>query len=53
MWHCDECGADFDAPRIITTRENLDGENGWETQRTAVCPCCGSEEVEEARTYAE
>lgn len=49
MYVCNWCGAEFDEPDEVSYRENLDGENGWWTCRTAVCPECGSDEIEEER----
>lgn len=40
-------GTGYDAPDEVSYRENLDGENGWWTCSTPVCPECGSEEIEE------
>lgn len=45
---CYTCGKRFRKPRIVTVRENLDGENGWETRREERCPKCGGDDFEEA-----
>lgn len=47
MFSCEACGALFDEPSIYPMRENLDGENGWETRIEAACPWCGEEWVKE------
>lgn len=49
-YQCIACGAIFDEPSRYPLRENLDGENGWETRTVESCPWCGEEwfrEVEE------
>lgn len=43
MYKCEACGALFDEPSVYPTRENLDGENGWETRTAESCPWCGEE----------
>lgn len=43
MYRCDNCGAEFDEPKLYCSRENLDGENGWEITTCASCPYCGEE----------
>lgn len=43
MYRCDNCGAEFDEPELYCSRENLDGENGWEITTYASCPYCGEE----------
>lgn len=48
MYKCETCGAMFTDPRRIVMRENLDGENGWETQYLETCPYCAGEWFEEA-----
>lgn len=47
IYICADCGAVFDAPRIKTYRQNLDGEHGIETVTERRCPWCGSEEIEQ------
>ena len=47
MWKCYWCKATFDTPDLQSYTENLDGENGYWTYHYAVCPQCGSDEVEE------
>lgn len=47
VYYCDDCGEWFDEPTIRVTRENLDGEHGWETRAEQLCPMCGSPEIEE------
>lgn len=44
---CNRCGAIIYEPRTVTSRENLDGENGIETRTVAECPYCGEEFFEE------
>lgn len=46
-WRCRICGVRFDAPVIRERKENLDGENGWETRREERCPKCGGDDFEE------
>lgn len=46
MYRCDNCGAEFDEPELYRYRENLDGENGVETQTILCCPFCGAEDIE-------
>ena len=46
-WGCLICGVRFDAPVVCVTKENLDGENGWETRRDYLCPVCGESYIEE------
>lgn len=47
MYRCEACGVLFDEPSRYPMRENLDGENGWETRYVACCPWCGEEWYEE------
>nr|DAR58275.1 MAG TPA: MqsA [Caudoviricetes sp.] len=47
-YRCYTCGKRFRKPEIVTVRENLDGENGWETRHEAQCPKCGGDDFEEA-----
>ena len=47
MWHCNDCGADFDEPNVRIRWENLDGENGWQEWREKFCPYCGTEDIED------
>lgn len=47
MMICNGCGCRFDEPIIRRVKENLDGENGWQTFYEKRCPYCGSEEIEE------
>lgn len=47
MYYCEDCGEWFDEPTIRVTRENLDGERGWETRTELLCPMCGSDQIEE------
>lgn len=47
-WRCLICGVKFDAPVVCVTKENLDGENGWETRIDHICPVCGEDYMEEA-----
>ena len=42
-YRCYTCGKRFRKPKIVTVRENLDGENGWEITTRARCPYCGEE----------
>ena len=37
----------FDTPAVCVTKENLDGENGWETRIEHICPVCGEDYMEE------
>lgn len=53
MYKCESCGAMFTDPRRIVARENLDGENGWETQILETCPYCAGEWFEEAEDAAQ
>lgn len=56
MWRCRICGVRFDTPVVCVTKENLDGENGWETRIEHICPVCGEEgymEETEDEQYAE
>lgn len=46
-YRCYTCGKRFRKPKIVTVRENLDGENGWETRHEAQCPKCGGDDFEE------
>lgn len=48
-YRCYTCGkwTWFHNPEIVTERENLDGENGWETRREERCPNCGGDDFEE------
>lgn len=46
-WRCLICGVRFDAPVVCVTKENLDGESGWETRREERCPKCGGDDIEE------
>lgn len=46
-YRCYTCGKRFRKPEIVTARENLDGENGWETWHEAQCPKCGGDDFEE------
>ena len=46
IWHCFDCGAEFDEPNVRVRLENMDGENGWQEWHERFCPCCGSEEVD-------
>lgn len=46
-WRCRICGVRFDALAIRERKENLDGENGWETRREYLCPVCGEDYMEE------
>lgn len=45
MYYCDDCGEWFDEPMIRVTRENLDGERGWETRTELLCPMCDSDQI--------
>lgn len=47
MNRCTKCSEVFDDPNVYPTRENLDGENGWVTLWTEICPFCGCEWFEE------
>lgn len=42
---CSRCGAIIYEPRTVTSRENLDGENGVEWRTDLFCPECGAEEI--------
>lgn len=42
---CNRCGAIIYEPRTVTSRENLDGENGVEWRTDLYCPECGAEEM--------
>lgn len=42
---CSLCGAEFDEPRVIRRRENLDAEYGVEVRIELVCPGCGADET--------
>lgn len=44
---CLRCGERFREPTIRVTRENLDGERGWETRVEYLCPVCGDDQIEE------
>lgn len=44
---CLRCGERFHEPTIRVTRENLDGERGWETRTEYLCPVCGDDQIEE------
>lgn len=46
-WRCLICGVRFDTPVACVTKENLDGENGWETRIDYLCPVCGEDYMEE------
>lgn len=46
-WQCRICGVRFDGPAVRVYRENLDGENGWETRIDYLCPVCGESYMEE------
>lgn len=46
MYKCCHCRAIFTEPCVYTERENLDGENGWETRYVETCPWCGCEDCE-------
>lgn len=46
-YRCYTCGKRFRKPKIVTVRENLDDENGWETRREERCPQCGGDDIEE------
>lgn len=46
-YRCTWCGAEFDEPDVVKSRENMDGENGWQTWSIPVCPLCGSYEIED------
>ena len=39
---CNRCGAIIYEPRTVTSRENLDGENGVEWRTDLYCPECGA-----------
>lgn len=47
IYQCSRCGATFNEPYTTVERENLDGENGWETRKISTCPWCGCEEYDE------
>lgn len=47
MMCCTCCGAEFDEPDYVKSRENMDGENGWQMWIFPVCPLCGSYEIED------
>ena len=53
MWACNSCGSEFPEPRYKRYWQNLDGENGWERVCDALCPYCGSEQIEEAPVPAD
>ena len=46
-YRCYTCGKRFRKSKIVTVRENLDGENGWETRQEERCPNCGGDDFEE------
>lgn len=46
-WQCLICGVKFDTPAVCVAKENLDGENGWETRIDYLCPVCGEDYMEE------
>lgn len=52
-WLCLDCESLFDEPEIVAQRVNYDGEMGWDTWRTAYCPCCGSDAIKEYDDYEE
>lgn len=47
IYRCEACGWYCTEPKVVKYRENLDGENGWQTFCEKRCPYCGSEEIEE------
>lgn len=50
---CHRCGAIIYEPRTVTSRENLDGENGVEWRTDLFCPGCGAEETYFGEFYSE
>lgn len=47
VYRCYNCGNTFDEPVRVKYRENLDGENGWQTVVDEYCPFCGDQWFEE------
>ena len=48
-YECSDCGLRFDSPATWSYREDMNGEGAYQTFYVAVCPRCGSEEIEETR----
>lgn len=49
-WRCNHCGERFDEPRREREYQgSCFGFPAWE--RWSVCPCCGSEDIDEVYGY--
>lgn len=49
-WHCNECDEYFDEDQMEIIREyhsELTGVGGILYEEFCVCPCCGSDDIEE------
>jgi len=46
-YQCNSCNALFDEPSIHHYREDMNGEGAFQDFYIPICPCCGSEEIEE------
>lgn len=53
IFRCECCHTVFSDPRVISWRENLDGENGIEEVTEELCPYCGCEWFEEVEDEEE
>lgn len=47
MFKCNICGASFVEPVTDIYREDMDGEQHYQTFYVDCCPNCGSEEIDE------
>lgn len=47
MYRCGICGASFAEPVTDIYREDMDGEQHYQTFYVDCCPVCGSEEIDE------
>ena len=44
---CNHCNSLFDEPAIDHYREDMNGEGAFQDFYIPICPCCGSEEIDE------